>query len=218
MELDDLKAAWNTLDQRLQRQHALDLHLFRQDKVERIHSSLRPLFWGQILQMLFGLGFIVLAALLWIGKPHGFAMIAAGVTVHAYGVACIILAGMTLGGISGIDHASATLENQKQLARLRRTYIISGMVAGLPWWFLWVPILMVLAGLAGVDVYAQSPATVWFGMAIGAVGLVGTWWFHHWARDPRRPRLARAMDNAVTGSSLRKAQAQLEALKHFELE
>ena len=55
-------------------------------------------------------------------------------------------------------------------------------------------------------------------MSIGIAGLPGTWWFHRWSRSPRRPRLAKAMEDSVTGGSLRKAQAILGEILHFEAE
>ena len=79
MELDDLKAAWQSLDRRLQRQQELDLQLFRQGKLDRMRSGLRPLFWGQIVQMLCGLCFIALAALLWSRTPEAWPVIVSGI-------------------------------------------------------------------------------------------------------------------------------------------
>jgi hypothetical protein len=218
MELDDFKAAWQSLEQRLQRQHELDLHLFRQGKLDRMRSGLRPLFWGQIGQMLWGLCFLALAILLWSQAPDALPVIVAGVVVHGYGVACIIMAGVTLGRMANINYSAPVLEIQKQLAKVRKTYVLSGMITGLPWWFLWVPVLMTVAGLEGADLYARVPSMVWIGTAIGIVGLLATWWFHRWSRDPRRPRLAQAMEDGMTGASLRKAKAQLDELMRFEHE
>ena len=218
MELDDLKTAWQSLDRRLQRQNDLNLQLFRQDKLDRMQSGLRPLFWGQIVQILFGVLFVALAALLWMSQPVHGAVIAAGVVVHAYGVITIIAASIVLAQMRRIDPAAPVLEIQKQLARVRTLYIRSGMLAGLPWWFLWVPVLMVLLGLIGVNLSAITPALVSGGLGIGAVGLLGTWWFLRWSRHPSRPRLAQAMENSFTGASLRRAKAQLDELMRFEHE
>lgn len=216
MELDDFKTAWQALDQRLARDHTLHIRLHRERRLDKARASLRPLFWGQLLQVLLGLAFIGLAAALWMAGPTAWATIAAGVVVHAYGVLCVVMACMVLGRLDGLDYAAPVLEIQKQLARVRRTYVLSGMVAGLPWWFLWVLILMVLVGLMGGDLYAHVPLLVWIGLGIGAAGLAGTAWFHRWSRGDRRPRLAQAMDDAVTGRSLRKAQAQLDEVLRFE--
>lgn len=221
MELDELKAAWQSLDRRLEQQNAISLLLLKNDRTKRMRSSLRPLFWGQLVQMLFGLLFVALAASLWIRAGSGpldlpWHVLLAGVFVHAYGVAAIALAGCTMGLIRTIDYSSPVLGIQKQLLKLRRFYIINGMIVGLPWWFLWVPVLMVLVGLAGGDLYAKAPSVVWIGMGIGSAGLLATWGFHRWSRNPRRPRLAKAMEDSVAGGSLRKAQAILGEISHFE--
>ena len=218
MELDDLKTAWHSLDRRLQQQHDLNLQLYRQNKLDRMQSGLRPLFWGQIAQTLFGVLFIALAALLWMSHPVDAAVIAAGVVVHAYGVLTVIAGAVVLAQMRRIDPSAPVLDIQKQLARVRTLYVRSGMVAGLPWWFLWIVVLMVLAGLGDVNLLAKSPALVWSGLGIGALGLLGTWWFHRWSRHPSRPRLAQTLEDSVTGASLRRAKAQLDELMRFERE
>ncbi len=218
MELDELKAAWQTLDRRLEQHNAINLQLFRDGKTDKVRSSLRPLFWGQVAQILFALPFIALAALLWMTGPQGVSVIAAGVVLHAYGVVTIIAAGVVLAQIRKIDYSSPVLDIQVQLARVRALYIRSGMLAGLPWWFLWIVVLMVFAGLGDVDLLTTAPSLVWGALAIGAAGLLATWWFHRWARRPERAEFGRKMDDSLTGGSLRKAMAQLDELKRFQRE
>ena len=218
MELDDLKSAWQTLDQRLQLDNTLKLQDLRERKLDKARDSLRPLFWGQIAQILFGIPFILLAALLWMSHPQHVATIIAGVLVHAYGVLTIIGAGVVLGQIGKIDYSQPVLDIQKQLLRTRTFYIRSGMLAGLPWWFLWVAILQVLTGLGDVDLLAKVPSLVWSGYGIGIAGRLATWWFHRWARRPERAGLGGRMDDSLTGGSLRKALAQVEELRGFERE
>lgn len=223
MEPDDLKRAWQTLSRRLERHDALQTDVLLQQRKQKALSSLRPLFWGQVVQTIFGIPFIGLAALLWIqggqsadGLP--WTTIVAGIVVQLYGIATIAMAGQTLHRIGEIDYAQPIVEIQKRLATLRRTYIVNGMLAGLPWWFLWVPLLMVLSGLGGTDLYARAPGTVWIGLGVGAAGLLGTAWLHRWSRRPARPRLAKFMDDSVTGASLRRAQAQIDEVARFEAE
>jgi hypothetical protein len=163
-----------------------------------------------------GMPCIFLAGALWMSKPAFASVIVAGVILHAYGVLTIIGAGVVLAQLARIDHAAPVVEIQKQLARTRTLYVRSGMVAGLPWWFLWVPILMVLVGLGDVDLLASAPSLVWGGLGIGAAGLLGTWWFHRWARRPERAGLGRKVDDSLTGGSLRKAMAQLQEVRRFE--
>ena len=204
MELDELKNAWQSLDRRLERQNTISLQLLKDDRNRRMRSSLRPLFWGQLAQMVFGLVFVLLAAALWI-RPGSIPvdlpwhLLVAGVLVHAFGIATLALAGCTLGLIRTIDYAAPVLAIQKQLSKLRRFYIVSGMIVGLPWWFMWVPVLMVLVALGGTDLYAKAPSVVGRD-GLGVVGLLATWWFNRGSLSAQRPRLARAMETAWRGA------------------
>ncbi len=217
MELDDFKSAWQTLDQRLQLNNALKLHELRERTLAKTRSSLRPLFWGQIAQiLLLGVPAILLAVLLWMSKPAFASVIVAGVALHAYGVLTIIGAGVVLGQLAKIDHSAPVVEIQKQLARTRTLYVRSGMICGLPWWFLWVLLLMVLAGLGDVDLLARAPLMVWGGLGVGVLGLLLTFQLHRWVRRPERAHFGRIMDDSLTGSSLREAIAQLQEVQRFE--
>lgn len=224
MENDELMATWALLGKQLERQSALQWQQLRERRLERVRGSLWPLRIGQVLQiLLLGVPFMLLAALLWHPAGHALAplpvsVLLAGIVVHAYGVAVTVMAGCTLGMIGKIDYAAPVLDIQKQLEKVRRMYIVNGMLAGLPWWFLWVPITIVLSALAGIDLHARSPETVWAGLGIGVLGLVATAAFHRWSRDPRRPKLAKTLDDGVTGASLRKARLRLEELQAFERE
>jgi hypothetical protein len=222
MELDELKQAWQTLDQRLQQQTALQAQWLRDKGIDKMKTSLRPLLWGQIVSVLFGLCMLLLAIDVWPSHrdvPH---LLAAGIVVHVYGIATIIAGGIVCGMIAGIDHAAPVLQLQQRLARLRKAYIIGGMCVGLPWWVLWVPFIMVLAmSVAGIDIYAiarsNGPLHNWLNisMAVGVLGLLATWWFHRWSRQPGRAALAQRLEDGAAGGSLRKAQAELNALKRY---
>ncbi len=219
MELDDFKSAWQTLDQRLQLNNALKLHELRERSLVKTRSNLRPLFWGQIAQiLLIGVPAILFAALLWMSKPAFVSVIVAGVALQAYGVLTVIAAGVVLGQLASIDYASPVVEIQKQLARTRTMYVRSGMICGLPWWFLWVPILMVLAGLGDVSLLERAPLMVWGGLGVGVLGLLLTFQFHRWARHPNRAHFGRVMEESLSGSSLHKAIAQLQEVQRFELD
>lgn len=217
MELDDFKLAWQTLDQRLQQHNTLGQQLLRERGLDRARRHLRPLWWGQVAQMLFGLLCIVLGAMCWNTHGDDVALLVAGIVVHGYGIATLVAGGITLGLIGQIDYAAPVLKIQKQLAQLRRFYVASGAAVGLAWWVLWVPFLMVLAGLDGnAEGQAWLQSWVVYALGIGVAGLLATWWFHRWSRHPSRPRLVKAMDDGVTGGSLRRAQARIDEIERFE--
>ncbi len=222
MELDDLKHTWQALDRRLQQQNALQFELLREKRVGKMKSSLRPLLIGQIVQMLFGVWLIVIGAHVWSSHhdiPH---LLAAGLVTHVFGISTVIAGGIVCGGIAGIDHAAPVLGLQRKLARLRKAYLISGMCVGLPWWVIWVPFIMTLAmSSTGIDIYAvanaSSPLTNWLNisLAVGVLGLFGTWIFHRWSLHPDRAALGKKLEDSAAGGSLRRAQAELDALKRY---
>jgi len=218
MELDELKSAWQVLDRKITREAEVSFALYRERKLDKTRSTLRPIRRGQVLQLIWGIGIVFLAGLLWSTKPTAVATIAAGVTVQLYGIVCIIFAAVVWGGLREIDYADSVLEIQSKLARVRKAYVLAGMAAGLPWWFLWVPFLMVFAGLAGVNLYAQAPSLVWIGLGVGAAGMAASGWLYRYSRDRSRPRLHRWVNDAMIGRSLQKAQAQLDEIRRFEQE
>ncbi len=219
MELDELKSAWQSLDRRLAQQNSLNLQLFRDSKLDQARARLRPLHWGQIIQIIAGALLILMATTFWTQHREVTHLLIAGLIVHAYGVLMIVLGARTLWLVNQIDYAAPVIAIQKQLAQLRGFYILNGLWAGLPWWLLWMPFMMMFfMGAFGADVYANAPSVIYGGAAVGIVGLLATWWLHRWSRDPRRPRLAKFVHDSVTGASLRRAQAQLDEIARFEHE
>lgn len=213
MELDDFKQAWKTLDHRLERQAAIDLQLLRDARVDRARRGLRPLAWGQALQMVIGaLGMLVFAPY-WVEHLQQPALLACGLVLHAYCLGLVIVGAVVQSRIARIDYGLPVLEIQRRLIALRRAYVIGGMVVGLPWWFIYVPLLIVLGD---GRMLADAPEVVAIQLAIGAVGLVGTWWFHRWANRPVRADFGRRLDDSAAGGSIRRAQAALDQLAEFE--
>jgi serine/threonine-protein kinase len=217
MELDDLKTAWQTLDRRLDAQTALNLHIFKDGKLDKARRGLRPLFWGQIAQILFGVALILYAASFWSQHHDVSHLLIVGVSVHVYGVLTIIFAGVTLSMINRIDYAAPVVSIQKQVGQLRRFYVRTNIGLGLAWWVLWIPLTMIFfMDMFGADLYADAPELIYSGTVISVVGLLLTWGFHRWSRHPSRPRMAKAVEDSVTGSSLTKAQRVLDEIANFE--
>ncbi len=216
MELDDLKQAWQTLDRRMQQQNALQLTLFREQKIGSIKTSLRPLFWGQMLQLMFGIATVVAGVWLWRNFSSNTAIVICGIVVQLYGIATIIASDVVLVGIARIDRSLPVLELQQRLAKLRRDYLIGGAVVGLPWWLLWMVPPVILMSLHMQNTGQTTLPTAVFGWAaFGVLGLLATLGFYRWLRRPSRSALAKRLDDSAAGSSLRKAQVELDGLKAF---
>lgn len=219
MELDELKQAWQTLDRRLQQQNAMQFAELRERRIGKVKSRLRPLFWGQLVQMLFGIAVIALGVAMWKTMWMLTPVLITGIIVHLYGIVTTVFSGVVLGQIAGIDTSLPVLELQQRLARLRKSYIISGAVTGLPWLLLWMVPPIVVASLQNAQNGNEGlPVWLWMCISTGLLGLLGTWSFIRWARKPGREALAKRVEDGLAGASLRKAQADLDSLKTYENE
>jgi len=218
VELTELKSTWQMLEKALERGNQLSMAMLRQQKLDAAHKSLRPLRLNQAFQIIFGVLFILLAALLWTTKPTAISVILGGVAIQAYGIGCVITAGMLFSSLNRVDYAAPVVRVQDRLAQVRRAYGICVLVAGLSWWFLWVPLLMVLAGLAHINLYAHAPSVIWIGLATGVVGLLATRWMYLYSLKSSNMQLRQFVERATFGRSLQKAQQQLNEIRSFEEE
>ena len=218
MELSELKATWEMLGKALERGNRLNAEMLRQKKLDAAQKSLRPLKLNQAFQIVFGVFFILLAALLWSTKPTAVPVILSGVAVQAYGIGCILTAGLVFSSLHRIDYTGPVVSAQTGLAKVRRAYGISVLVAGMSWWFLWIPLLMLLAGLAHVNLYAHAPSVIWIGIMIGVVGLSGVCWIYFHSVKSENVRLRRFVERATFGRSLMTALEQMDEIRDFEKE
>ena len=135
--------------------------------------------------------------------------------VHAYGVVTVAMAGIVLSRLLHLDYSAPVLQIQRQIAHTRRWYVRSGVVCGLSWWLLWVPVLMLLGALAGIDLQARAAGMVWIGLGAGMAGIAASVWLYRWSRRPGRPRLTRIVDDILGGASLRQASRLLDEAERF---
>ena len=218
MELDELKATWQALDRKLSQSNAIQLQLFKDGRMKNLRAGMRPLFWGQIAQILFGVLTLLIGIAFWSEHRDVMHLFWTGLILHVYGVVTIISAGVTLGKIGSIDHAAPVLNIQRQLASVRRVYVGSGIVVGHAWWLLWIPYAVVVFSYLGIDIVTVAPGFIWISVGIGVAGLLAMWAFHRWASSSRGGRLGQSYLESLGGGSLRRAQRVLDEIARFEQE
>jgi hypothetical protein len=216
METVELKDLWQQLGRQLERQQALELQRLRERAGQRLHDSLAPLRRGQWLQLALGIGLALLGIACWQRNPGSPGYLAAGIAVHGFGLLTAVLAGIALGRLRQLDYGAPVLQLENRLGQLRRFHVLNGMLAGWPWWVMWAVVLVALAGLAGLPAPQGASGWLWASAGIGALGWLGTAALYRWTRKSKRPGLARRAEDAVSGYSLRQAQAVIEELRRFE--
>lgn len=216
MELDDLKTAWQALDARLARQHQLQFELLRERKLDTARKGLRGLVLGQWLQLLLGIGLILLGVACWTRNTDVPGLFATGVTLHAFGVLTAVLAALTLMLVATVDYAAPVTTIQRQLARLQRFYALNANLCGAPWWVMWVLVVVGFAGLGQVDQGTSTPAWVVASFWIGIAGTLATWGWT-WRRG-RRAEGDLGRNHGDGGDGIRRGRRLLDDIARFEQE
>ena len=215
LELDDLKAAWQSLDRKLDLQNTLLLDQARERRFRTLARRLMPLRLGQALQMAFGVLLVLPAVSVWSTLRDGSVLFWCATLMHVYGGALILLGGVMQAMLGQFERGEPVLISQKRLARARRFYVIAGMAAGLPWWFLWIPFgLVVIFATTGIDAYARASAGFNWMFAACFAGFLLTLGGYRWAM--RRPQWAQRIERSAAGRSLNRAKAALDELDAFE--
>ena len=215
MELDDMKQAWQQLNQRLEQQQALNLRMYREGRLDKLRHGLRPLVWGQSIQLAFGVLFMLLGTAYWTGHLGVAHQIVLGAMVQVFGILMVAFAGRILFLVLETDYTAPVLQIQRRLAQLRSWRVrVEAPVFAVVGSFIWIPLcLMEIHWEVGVDIWARWPAFVGWLVICGSVSLalvvLAVWlaWLTgrlHWITD-----------NAA-GKAVRRAEAALEEIVRFE--
>ncbi len=212
MELDDMKLAWQTLGQRLEQQHALNVHIYRDSRLDKMRRGLRPLVWGQAIQLTIGVLIAFWAVAFWTTHWHVVPLLVCGLLVHLYGILLIVFAVRVLYLIQRIDYAAPVLVIQRRLADLRawRVWVESPVNAVLGC-FIWIPVLWMNLAWYGIDLW--SPGFMLWAIPSSLVGLavvVLVVWLM------RRAGMAGKIEDNAAGRSVQKAGAMLADIARFE--
>lgn len=194
-----------------QQELAARVLLMRRELFAKVENSLTPLFWGQIIQMLFGVVFIALGVACWAPHqdiPH---RLISGIVLHVYGTIMVISAGVTCSRVKRLDSTQPVDSVRQQLGKIRRFYLVSGIGLGFSWWLLWIP----LAVAVRFDAVVYPPGLL-ISVAIGVVGMalsLGVIWFAY-----RMPSATpEKWNRALAGESLRNANLALDEIAKSEL-
>jgi hypothetical protein len=213
MELDDLKSAWQSMEQRLERQSALHLHLFHERKLDKARAGLRRVFWGKIGLILFGDVLIYFGIMATIGHRADPPLLACSLFLLAYGVLTVVIGGLALGKVSSVDYSAPVVEIHKRVDSLRRFHVWASGCLGLPWWFLWIAIFVLeMKAMVGINLFVTLPAFIWTSSAIGVVGFAATVWYLR----RRSARTAAMANDPDSPQGLRDAKAALDDIARFD--
>lgn len=214
MELDELKRAWMEMDLRQDGMEALLRHDFHARHMGRARRALRPLLWGQGLQLAIGVVLSLWAGLFWTSHLQPVHLLACGLLVHAYGLLLIGFSVRNLAMVLRVDYAAPVLDIQRRIAELRAFRVrVEAPVNAVLGCFMWIPVLWMALAWHGFDLW--SAGFVAWALLSGLVGLVAVG-LVVWVM--RRLGYAGKLEESSAGRSVLRAQAALDELARFERE
>jgi hypothetical protein len=217
-ELDDLKSTWQTLNRTLERQHALALHQFRENKLTRFRSGFRLLVIGQIVQIICGALIIAFSSRFWVNHFGVAHLMIYGISLHLYGVMFIAFAARDLFLIQRLDYAGPVLALQKRIAELRKWHLTAALWFGVAGCLIWIPLILVVFYWLGADVWVHNPSVVAW-LLVSSLPCLGILFgLVFWSRRPGKEKFAKNLENSSVGRSVNRAQALLEEIGRFEQE
>ncbi len=142
--------------------------LTRRTLIERVERSLRPLFRGQLLQIVAGIVLIAVGAQCWAPNTQVPHLLACGVIVHLYGLFMIIAGAVVAVRIKRIDYSLELIAIREKIEGVRTLRLWLGPFLGFAWWLIWLP-LFAAAGFDEVVTYRNSLVP---SLIVGVVGIV----------------------------------------------
>ena len=213
MELDDMKLAWQALHRQLERQQTLSTRLFLESRLDKVRHGLRPLFWGQVLQITFGVLISAMAASFWASRIAVPSLLLCGVLVHVLGLFMIVAGARNLYLIQRIDYSAPILDIQRRIAQLRAWRArVEGPVSAVLGALVWIPLILVELVRNGMnpDVVTSElghDLVLWcvasLGLVLLAYGLIRYFGQRRW------------LENNWAGSSVQRAESMLEDIARF---
>jgi hypothetical protein len=220
MELDEMKQAWQELSVRLDRQHAMNLQIFRDGQSDRLRRRLRPLVWGQAAQMALGIAIMLWGIRFWSTHAHVWQAMACGIAVQAFGTLGIIFPARVLSLVQAIDYTAPVLEIQRRVARLRAWRVnVEAPVFAVLGSIIWIPVMLMLIQYdmdrAGVDLWSRLTGTLpWLllcgaaSLAVVAIAYAVVRWLGY----------RRWLEDSFASGAVKRAEIMLEEIARFERE
>jgi hypothetical protein len=208
MDLDELKQAWAHMQVRVDR---LELAAARRQSRGALRGTWLRLWAAQAVWV----ALVVASAAFWSQHLDRLPLVVAGLSLHVYGVVAIVLGGLQLHALAAVDYSEPIVMLQARLAALIRLRARCSLALGLPWWFLWLPCMIVgLTALTGVEFY--DPLWAWLSLAVGALGLAATVLIARLiaARTPPGRGLHRMIDE-LAGRGLVRAAREVDEVARF---
>ena len=216
MELDELKASWQSLDRRIDELTAINRRLLTETISRKARWRLAPVLVGAVLNMIIGAWFALVWGKFWSANLATPAVAVAGIALHLAGIGLIVIGAVRLVLVLRIDYTQPVLTIQRSLSTLQEFEARSFHAVWFACWVL-VPaaLVAIVMGFAGVDLWERASGFILGNFVVCLAGGLAPALLHYWARR-RRGRLATWMDAFLLSHSIARAKAAIAEIDRFE--
>jgi hypothetical protein len=215
MELDELKASWQRLDQRVQVLTAINRRLLIDTVVRKARWRLAPVVLGAAANVVLGAIVAVASAAFWSAHLDSPPVLIAGIALHAMGIIFIVIGVGRLELARRIDFSRPVLEIQRSLAALQKWEAWSFHAVWVGCWLLPIAIVIAVAvATMGPSFWQRPPGYLLVNLLIWTVFGLAPVLLHIWARR-RNGKLAGRIDAFLTSHSIRRARAAIDEIDEY---
>jgi hypothetical protein len=215
MELDELKASWQRLDQRVQELTLINRGLMIETAARKARWRLAPLILGAAVGALVGAVFAVVSAVYMIDHRESTAELMTGGFVCTMSLAFFAVHFGRLHLARQIDFTRPVLEIQRSLASLQRW-------EGWAFHAVWVVCCVLPLGILNGAAIAMKGAALWERAPGWLIGNILVWLVFGFGpllvyigSRRRRGTLAARMDEFLSSRSIARARAEIEEIDEF---
>jgi hypothetical protein len=215
MELDELKASWQRLDQRVQELTLINHRLVTDAAVRKARWRLAPVVAGAMANVIIGVVIAVASGSLWSAHLDSIPVLISGITLHALGIVFVVIGAGRLALARQVDFSRPVLEIQRSLAALQKWEAWSFHAAWIAVCALPLAIVISIAMAAmGAHFWERASGyllinlVVWLAIALAPLLL--------YAVSRRRGgKFAARMDAFLTSHSIARARAMIDEIDEF---
>lgn len=221
MQLDDLKEAWTTHGEMLERSLTINERLLRETLLRKVRFALGPHILWRAVEVALGVAALVVVVPILVAHLDDprYAFVAGGLALFLVGMAALS-AGLVVKSLN-LDYGGPVTTLQGDVERLKLLEYRAFKWALLGGVAIWLPLALVLfEALTGLDALARVHLGWLVGnivLGLAALGLGHLLSRRYVERADAGPRAHRLVQ-ALSGRSLRVATGHLEELARFERE
>lgn len=215
MELDELKASWQRLDQRVQELTAINRRLVADTVSRKARWRLAPVIAGAVANVILGAFFAVTSGAFWTTHLDSPPVLISGIAMHLFGVMFIVIGIGRLALVRRVDFTRPVLEIQRSLALLQQweAWSFHAAWAGCCAIPLAIAISITMAAL-GANFWERASSYLLVNLVIWVAVAAAPLLLYVVSRR-RGGRFAARMDAFLTSHSITRARALIDEIDEF---